>query len=154
MYDVTAFRQWLAKLIIQNAHLNAKHAPRYTALNLNHITSSVSAMPYPMRPFLGVTKYASSFAQPDGICWNNASSRSLDDSAVDVINKAHKQQQMASLTSQATYAGGTLPRPKGLVRPVAKITANAREDSLPESGWKLDRKKDVSHPHPVYLVLL
>eukprot|EP00095_Tigriopus_kingsejongensis_P011698 maker-scaffold452_size166894-snap-gene-0.35 protein:Tk11698 transcript:maker-scaffold452_size166894-snap-gene-0.35-mRNA-1 annotation:"caskin-1 isoform x2" len=63
------------------------------------------------------------------ITWSKP--RAMDD--VDVMR--HKQQAQSHhhartlLSNQDIGSGGTLPRPKGLVKPVAKIAAHAREKS-------------------------
>ena len=92
-------------------------------------------MPRPMKPLNGLSRYTSSFVGVghQGQQHNVRGGTTLDDSAVDLMhrfrNPMNQIQPFHTLSSQ-TSSGGTLPRPKGLVKPmpVAPKISSSRED--------------------------
>jgi hypothetical protein len=103
-------------------------------------------MPQPMPPLPSYTRYQQTFAAPApraAANWNGMM-RSFDDGDIyrrggagtDVMNVV-VHHPMNSANYSAT-GGGTLPRPKGMVkpRPVAKIVANTR-DNISQSSTSL-----------------
>jgi len=104
------------------------------------------AMPQPMPPLPSYTRYQQNFAAapiPRGPVGWNGMMRSLDDG--DIYRRDAANVVVHHAMNSANYGatgGGTLPRPKGLVkpRPVAKIVANARENVPLASQCDVDPK--------------
>ena len=128
-----------------STRLQNQHGVLETGLNADVKGGCFSPiMPQPMRPLSAFSRYTTSFQhlpqqhhhlflQTGLESGHTQQKTTVDDSAVDIFAREHLLQSspFSSLSSQ-TLSGGTLPRPKGLVKPipVAKVTGNSRDNSF------------------------